>query len=284
MKFGDKLSQLRRKNGLSQEELGEKLNVTRQTISKWELGQSKPDTDKLMEISKLLNVYFNQLIDDESTIEDNISKTIEKEFYKENSEHGLVILLNGEWGTGKTTFINQFVGMINSQDDIELFNNYNAYETNGTFNVVKQDVIVTFNPIEDVAYGSNVTITGTFTDVNGKSIGNSNVKIIINGKKYYARTDSSGAFTFTAKTIDMGINDVSIGYSGNENYNSYETTTTFNVGKQDVIVTYNPIDPVASGENVTITGKFTNAEGKAIISSNVKIVINGQEPNRRIKE
>jgi tRNA A37 threonylcarbamoyladenosine biosynthesis protein TsaE len=51
-----------------------------------------------------------------------------KEFYKENSEHGLVILLNGEWGTGKTTFINQFVGMINSQDDIELFNNYNAYE------------------------------------------------------------------------------------------------------------------------------------------------------------
>lgn len=75
MKFGDKLSQLRRKNGLSQEELGEKLNVTRQTISKWELGQSKPDTDKLMEISKLLNVDFNQLIDDESTIEDNISNT-----------------------------------------------------------------------------------------------------------------------------------------------------------------------------------------------------------------
>lgn len=71
MKFGDKLSQLRRKNGLSQEELGEKLNVTRQTVSKWELGQSKPDTDKLMEISKLLDVDFNQLADDSVTIDNN---------------------------------------------------------------------------------------------------------------------------------------------------------------------------------------------------------------------
>lgn len=70
MKFGDKLSLLRRKNGLSQEELGEKLNVTRQTVSKWELGQSKPDTDKLMEISKLLNVDFNQLVDDNMIIEE----------------------------------------------------------------------------------------------------------------------------------------------------------------------------------------------------------------------
>ena len=64
MKFGDKLTLLRKKNGLSQEDLGEKLNVTRQTVSKWELGQTKPDTDKLMEISKLLNVDFNLLIDD----------------------------------------------------------------------------------------------------------------------------------------------------------------------------------------------------------------------------
>lgn len=73
MNFGDKLSQLRRKAGLSQEELGNQLNVTRQTISKWELGQSKPDTDKLIEISKLLNVDFNQLIDDNMLLDDNVT-------------------------------------------------------------------------------------------------------------------------------------------------------------------------------------------------------------------
>lgn len=70
MKFGDKLSELRRKEGLSQEELGYKLNVTRQTISKWELGQANPELDNLKEISKLFNVSLSQLIDDEVTIEE----------------------------------------------------------------------------------------------------------------------------------------------------------------------------------------------------------------------
>ena len=72
MKFGDKLSELRRKEGLSQEELGYKLNVTRQTISKWELGQANPELDNLKEISKLFNVSLSQLIDDEVTIEEEV--------------------------------------------------------------------------------------------------------------------------------------------------------------------------------------------------------------------
>ena len=50
MKFCDKLVQLRKKSGLSQEELGEKLGVTRQTISKWEMGQCKPETEKLSKV------------------------------------------------------------------------------------------------------------------------------------------------------------------------------------------------------------------------------------------
>ena len=51
-----------------------------------------------------------------------------KEEYKEISENGLVILLNGEWGSGKTTFINELKDKIKKEDDIELFNCYNAYE------------------------------------------------------------------------------------------------------------------------------------------------------------
>ena len=71
MKFGDKLCKLRKKEGLSQEELGEKLNVTRQTVSKWELGQSKPDTDKLVELCSLLGVSVNDLMDDNVSITNN---------------------------------------------------------------------------------------------------------------------------------------------------------------------------------------------------------------------
>lgn len=59
MKFEEKLIKLRKEKLLSQEELGEKLDVTRQTISKWELGQSKPDMEKLKEISTLFNISID---------------------------------------------------------------------------------------------------------------------------------------------------------------------------------------------------------------------------------
>ena len=50
-----------------------------------------------------------------------------REEYKENSKNGLVILLNGEWGTGKTTFLEQLVEVIKKEESINLFNIYNAY-------------------------------------------------------------------------------------------------------------------------------------------------------------
>ena len=155
--------------------------------------------------------------------------------------------------------------------------NYNSYEDTTTFNADKQDVIVTVNAIEDTKVGENVTITGTFTDKNGKAIINSNVKITINGKKYYARTDSTGTYTFTTTVTSAGINNVTVGYSGNDKYNSYEDVTTFNVGAQDVLVTVNPIEDTVVGENVTISGTFTDKYGKAIVNSNVKILFNGKK-------
>lgn len=68
MKFEEKLMQLRKEKKISQEELGNELNVTRQTISKWELGQSKPDMGKLIEISRFFNVDVNTLTDEFSEI------------------------------------------------------------------------------------------------------------------------------------------------------------------------------------------------------------------------
>lgn len=48
MIFADKVVQLRKKSGWSQEELAEKLNVTRQSVSKWEGAQSIPDLEKIL--------------------------------------------------------------------------------------------------------------------------------------------------------------------------------------------------------------------------------------------
>lgn len=68
MKFSEKLIELRKKEGLSQEELGYKLNVTRQTISKWELEQTTPEMEKLVEMSKIFKVSVDELINDTETI------------------------------------------------------------------------------------------------------------------------------------------------------------------------------------------------------------------------
>lgn len=68
MKFNEKLIELRKKEGLSQEELGNKLNVTRQTVSKWELGQTTPEIEKLVEISKMFNISVDELINDSEEV------------------------------------------------------------------------------------------------------------------------------------------------------------------------------------------------------------------------
>lgn len=72
MTLGEKLINLRKKEGLSQEEVAEKLNVSRQTISKWENNQTTDSLNKIKEISKLFNVSYDYLINEKS-VETNIT-------------------------------------------------------------------------------------------------------------------------------------------------------------------------------------------------------------------
>ena len=65
MTFSDKLIALRRKAGWSQEELAERLNVSRQSVSKWESAQSMPDIDKIVQLSSLFSVTTDYLLKDE---------------------------------------------------------------------------------------------------------------------------------------------------------------------------------------------------------------------------
>ena len=62
MEFSSRLYELRKAKGLSQEELANKLNVSRQTVSKWELGDSTPDMEKLTAISDLFEISLDQLV------------------------------------------------------------------------------------------------------------------------------------------------------------------------------------------------------------------------------
>lgn len=61
----EKLLQLRKKQGLSQQEVADKLHLTRQTISNWECGQGAPSIDKAKELSMLYHVSLDDLVGNE---------------------------------------------------------------------------------------------------------------------------------------------------------------------------------------------------------------------------
>ena len=65
MELGNKLCELRKKAGLSQEELSEKLDVTRQTISNWELGQTVPDINQAKQIANIFKISLDELADND---------------------------------------------------------------------------------------------------------------------------------------------------------------------------------------------------------------------------
>ena len=67
MNLGDKLLELRKKKGLSQEEVAFELNVTRQTISKWETNQTTPDFDKIAPLCKLYEISTDELLTGKKT-------------------------------------------------------------------------------------------------------------------------------------------------------------------------------------------------------------------------
>jgi len=65
MEIGSKILELRKKANLSQEQLAEKMNVTRQTISKWELSETTPDIKQAKELSRIFKISLDELTDND---------------------------------------------------------------------------------------------------------------------------------------------------------------------------------------------------------------------------
>lgn len=79
MILADKIIALRKKNGWSQEELAEKLNVTRQSVSKWEGAQSVPDLDRILQMSRIFGVSTDYLLRDELEEEEYTEENVDIE-------------------------------------------------------------------------------------------------------------------------------------------------------------------------------------------------------------
>lgn len=100
MKLNEKIYEYRKLNRWSQEDLADKLNVSRQTISKWEVGKNIPELDKLLKLSELFNISVDELVKDEIDIvskkekydaqkillEENVEKNIEENLETEDTK------------------------------------------------------------------------------------------------------------------------------------------------------------------------------------------------------
>lgn len=65
MNYSEKIAKLRKENNLTQEQFSELLHVSRQSVSKWELGKTYPDTEKLIEMGKLFSCSLDYLLKEE---------------------------------------------------------------------------------------------------------------------------------------------------------------------------------------------------------------------------
>lgn len=94
MSLGERLLEFRKAKQLSQEEVADKLNVTRQTVSKWETDQSTPDFDKIVPLCELYNVSSEELLTGKSTVNnENNSIDEDNNINKKAKGIGLGVLL-----------------------------------------------------------------------------------------------------------------------------------------------------------------------------------------------
>lgn len=77
MILADKIVRLRKKNGWSQEELAQKMNVSRQAVSKWESAQTVPELEKILQLGALFGVTTDYLLKDDMELEEFTSETID---------------------------------------------------------------------------------------------------------------------------------------------------------------------------------------------------------------
>ena len=86
MKFGDNLKKLRKSKNISQEDLAEKVNVSRQSVSKWECGDAYPEMNNILELCKIFHCNINDLVNDTIVDIDSLDEDVKMSVVKFKAE------------------------------------------------------------------------------------------------------------------------------------------------------------------------------------------------------
>ena len=89
IEIANRLQKLRKENGYSQEELADKLGISRQAVSKWERAESSPDTDNLIILARLYNMSLDDLLNDNESNEEIRERTMDMEEERKNDGNSI---------------------------------------------------------------------------------------------------------------------------------------------------------------------------------------------------
>ena len=229
-----------------------------------------------VKLNKIANVKYGNNVTISGTFVATNGKSLANTKLKINLNGKTVTVKTGKGGAFTYTTKATKVGTNNVTVSYAGNNNYGKVTNKTTFKVVKQNLKITLKKIANVAYKNSVTIKGTFADANGKGIANTNLKLNLNGKTVTVKTGKGGIFTYTTKATKVGTNNVIVSYAGNANYNKVSQKTTFKVVKQSLKLTVSKISTVKYKDTVTITGKLTDANGKVVMNTLVKVKVNSK--------
>ena len=99
MILADKIIRLRKKNGWSQEELADRMHVSRQSVSKWEAAQTTPDLEKILLLSRLFGVTTDYLLKDEQEQEDFTDDSLDYSIRRVTMEEANTYLAHRKWAS-----------------------------------------------------------------------------------------------------------------------------------------------------------------------------------------
>ena len=210
-----------------------------------------------------------------AAIYSNDNTIIKNNIFTQNNASSLIPPAINDYGTNTIIKDNQNENKTKYYSTIYIEGENNNI-TNNRFYDEKNTLKITLDPIKTITYGHHVTITGTLTDNDENPRTNSALKITINGKSISTRTNNNGKFNVTSKVGIIGTNNVTASHTGDVNHYPTNTSTTFTMIKQNLNITVNKIETIQYGNNITITGTFTDADGNPRTNNKLNININGK--------
>ena len=179
MKFGDNLRNLRKNKNLSQEKLAEMVHVSRQSVSKWEVGEAYPEMNNILELCKIFKCQINDLVNDSiidlDSLDEEVMESIAK--LKKSEQKKLKGVSKGISIIAKICRVIAYIGIVVTIlamlflpyiiKDIKVENNKITYKDNSKITILHSDnnsLELKFNN-SDVAYEDNPIIVEKVVDV-----------------------------------------------------------------------------------------------------------------------